>query len=35
MRDLDAKGLIRGDFILVMGDSVANFNLLPVLEKHR
>ncbi|KAJ1522960.1 hypothetical protein ONE63_002097 [Megalurothrips usitatus] len=35
MRDLDAKGLIRGDFILVMGDSVANVNLLPILEKHR
>ncbi|XP_034257090.1 translation initiation factor eIF-2B subunit epsilon isoform X2 [Thrips palmi] len=35
MRDLDAKGLIRGDFILVMGDTVANVNLLPILEKHR
>lgn len=35
MRDLDAKGLIRGDFILVMGDTIANVNLLPILEKHR
>ncbi|KAE8740661.1 hypothetical protein FOCC_FOCC013809 [Frankliniella occidentalis] len=35
MRDLDAKALIRGDFILVMGDTVANVNLSPILEKHR
>jgi len=35
MRDLDAKGVIRGDFILTCGDTVANVDLLPVLKKHR
>jgi translation initiation factor eIF-2B subunit epsilon len=35
MRDLDAKAVIRSDFILVSGDMVANLNLLPILEHHR
>jgi translation initiation factor eIF-2B subunit epsilon len=35
MRDLDAKAVIRGDFILLSGDMVANLNLLPILEHHR
>jgi translation initiation factor eIF-2B subunit epsilon len=35
MRDLDAKAVIRSDFILVSGDMVANVNLLPILEHHR
>ncbi|XP_069685017.1 translation initiation factor eIF2B subunit epsilon [Periplaneta americana] len=35
MRDLDAKAVIRSDFILVSGDMVANLNLLPILEYHR
>lgn len=35
MRDLDAKAVIRSDFILVFGDMVANVNLLPILEHHR
>lgn len=35
MRDLDAKALIRSDFILVSGDMVGNLNLLPILDYHR
>lgn len=35
MRDLDAKAVIRSDFILVFGDMVGNLNLLPILEHHR
>jgi translation initiation factor eIF-2B subunit epsilon len=35
MRDLDAKAVIRSDFILVSGDMVGNLNLLPILEYHR
>ncbi|XP_021936996.1 translation initiation factor eIF-2B subunit epsilon isoform X3 [Zootermopsis nevadensis] len=35
MRDLDAKAVIRSDFILVFGDMVGNVNLLPILEHHR
>ena len=35
MRDLDAKSLIRGDFILLTGDVIGNIKLLPALEKHK
>jgi translation initiation factor eIF-2B subunit epsilon len=35
MRDLDAKAVIRSDFILVSADMVGNLNLLPILEHHR
>jgi len=35
MRDLDAKAVLRGDFILVSGNIVANLNLLPILQYHR
>jgi len=35
MRDLDGKGVIRGDFALVWGDTVANLDLRPLLEEHR
>nr|CAD7569596.1 unnamed protein product [Timema californicum] len=35
MRDLDGKGVIRSDFVLLHGDTVANLQLLPILEYHR
>jgi hypothetical protein len=36
MRDLDAKGLLRSDFILIStGDTISNVNLLPILEQHK
>lgn len=34
LRDLDAKGLIRGDFVLLEAGVVANIKLLPLLNKH-
>ena len=35
LREIDAKNLIRGDFILVQGDLVANVDLQPALAAHR
>ncbi|KAK7865186.1 hypothetical protein R5R35_012043 [Gryllus longicercus] len=35
MRDLDAKAVIRSDFILLTADVIANIQLLPILERHR
>ncbi|KAL1509543.1 hypothetical protein ABEB36_004258 [Hypothenemus hampei] len=35
LRDLDAKGLIRSDFILLEPGVVSNISLLPLLKKHR
>ncbi|KAJ9593230.1 hypothetical protein L9F63_015229 [Diploptera punctata] len=35
MRDLDAKAIIRSDFILVSGNMIANLNLLPILQRHK
>lgn len=35
MRDLDAKGLIRGNFILLTADTVTNVNLCKILEEHK
>lgn len=35
MRDLDAKAVIRSDFILLGGDVVGNLRLKPILEKHK
>ncbi|PSR92337.1 nucleotide-diphospho-sugar transferase [Coniella lustricola] len=35
LRDLDGRGLISGDFILVHGDCVANINLEAALAKHK
>ncbi|XP_017006488.2 translation initiation factor eIF2B subunit epsilon [Drosophila takahashii] len=35
MRDLDAKALIRGHFILLGADTVTNADLRPVLEQHK
>ena len=34
-RDLDKRGKMTGDFILVQGDLVANIDLHPLLAKHR
>ena len=35
LREIDAKNLIRSDFILVQGDLIANVDLKPALEAHR
>ncbi len=35
MRDVDGKAIIRGDFILVAGDTVSNVDLRPIVEEHR
>lgn len=35
MRELDAKGMITTDFLLVNGDFVGNFPLEPILKEHR
>uniref|UniRef100_A0A1L8DSJ2 Translation initiation factor eIF2B subunit epsilon n=1 Tax=Nyssomyia neivai TaxID=330878 RepID=A0A1L8DSJ2_9DIPT len=35
LRDIDAKGLIRGHFVLMTGDTIANVNLVPLIEKHK
>uniref|UniRef100_A0A6B2E7N3 Translation initiation factor eIF2B subunit epsilon n=1 Tax=Phlebotomus kandelakii TaxID=1109342 RepID=A0A6B2E7N3_9DIPT len=35
LRDIDAKGLIRGHFILMTGDTISNANMIPLLEKHK
>lgn len=35
LRDLDSKGLVSGDFILVHGDCVANIQLDEALAKHK
>ena len=35
MRDLDRRGLITGDFVLVMGDLISNLNLDAALSKHK
>ncbi|KIY94274.1 putative translation initiation factor eIF-2B subunit epsilon [Monoraphidium neglectum] len=35
LRALDQKDLIKGDFILVSGDTVANVDLAPALAAHR
>ncbi|KAL9602928.1 MAG: hypothetical protein Q9219_001453 [cf. Caloplaca sp. 3 TL-2023] len=35
MRDLDSRGLITGDFLLVTGDVVTSISLEPALERHR
>ncbi|KAK4886817.1 hypothetical protein RN001_003088 [Aquatica leii] len=34
LRDLDAKGLIRSDFVLLEPGIVGNIKLLPILKKH-
>ncbi|EPE03383.1 eif4-gamma eif5 eif2-epsilon [Ophiostoma piceae UAMH 11346] len=35
LRDLDKRGIIEGDFVLVHGDLVANVPLDPILARHR
>ncbi|GAB0087151.1 translation initiation factor eIF-2B subunit epsilon [Sergentomyia squamirostris] len=35
LRDIDAKGLIRGHFILMSGDTISNANMIPILQKHK
>ncbi|CAK7208427.1 translation initiation factor eIF-2B epsilon subunit, GEF [Sporothrix curviconia] len=35
LRDLDKRGIIAGDFVLVHGDLVANVPLDPILARHR
>uniref|UniRef100_A0A8D0L9F8 Translation initiation factor eIF2B subunit epsilon n=1 Tax=Sphenodon punctatus TaxID=8508 RepID=A0A8D0L9F8_SPHPU len=35
LRDVDAKSLVRSDFILVSGDVVSNINVSKALEEHR
>ena len=35
MREIDAKGLLRSDFILVRGDLVSNINIEPILTRHK
>uniref|UniRef100_A0A8C4P351 Translation initiation factor eIF2B subunit epsilon n=1 Tax=Dromaius novaehollandiae TaxID=8790 RepID=A0A8C4P351_DRONO len=35
LRDVDAKSLVRSDFILVTGDVVSNFNISRALEEHK
>ncbi|XP_066154666.1 translation initiation factor eIF2B subunit epsilon [Euwallacea fornicatus] len=34
LRDLDAKGLLRGDFVLLEPGVISNISLLPLLKKH-
>ena len=35
LRDVDAKALIRSDFILVYGDVVSNIDVTQVVQEHR
>ncbi|XP_055913277.1 translation initiation factor eIF-2B subunit epsilon [Eupeodes corollae] len=35
MRDLDAKGLIRGNFVIMGADTVTNANLRPIFNQHK
>lgn len=35
MRDIDSRGLITGDFILISGDVVTNVDISKVLEEHK
>lgn len=35
MRDLDGKGLLRHDFVLLSGDTIFNVDLKPFLLKHK
>lgn len=35
IRDLDVKGLLRQNFVLMQADSVANLDLIPILERHK
>ncbi|ERE76667.1 translation initiation factor eIF-2B subunit epsilon-like protein [Cricetulus griseus] len=35
LRDVDAKALVRSDFLLIYGDVVSNINITRALEEHR
>lgn len=35
LRDLDAKGLLRGDFVLLEPGVISNISLASLLKKHR
>lgn len=35
LRDVDAKALVRGDFVLVYGDVVSNIDVSQALLEHR
>lgn len=35
LRDVDAKALVRSDFLLVYGDVISNINVTKALEEHR
>ena len=35
LRDVDAKALVRSDFLLVYGDVISNINITKALEEHR
>lgn len=35
LRDVDAKSLVRSDFLLVYGDVVSNLDIGPALQEHR
>lgn len=35
LRDVDAKSLVRSDFLLVTGDVVSNISIEAALEEHR
>lgn len=35
LRDVDQKGLIKSDFILIHGDVIGNLQLLDILDGHR
>jgi len=35
LRDLDSKGILKSDFVLVYGDLVSNVGLKSIVEKHK
>ena len=35
LRDVDAKSLVRSDFVLVYGDVVSNIDISQALQEHR
>lgn len=35
LRDLDAKGVIKTNFVLLHGDSIGNINLKDMIEIHK
>ena len=35
MRDIDGKGILRQDFLLLFGDCIGNVNLAPILQEHK